>query len=85
MRFHNTTAGRFDMFVPEVTPRVTLLSKAGFPARGVTATVRCIPRHEDDDPPARADDYWSAYIVPVHGTTAMEVEIDITTGDGSRP
>jgi hypothetical protein len=81
MKFHNTTKGRFDMFVPEVSPRVKLLSKAGLPA-GVTATVRCIPRHEDDDPPARPDDYWAAYIVPVHGTTTMEVEIEISAGAG---
>ena len=81
MQFHNTTNGRFDMFVPEVTPRVTLLSKSGA-LDGVSARVRCIPRHEDDDPPARPDDYWAAYIVPVHGCTTMEVEVEISAGGG---
>ena len=82
MRFHNTTKGRFDMFVPEVHPRVSLISKRGLPP-GVTATVRCIPRHEDDDPPARPDDYWAAYIVPVHGETTMEVEVEIASSSSS--
>ena len=33
MAFHNTTRGRHDVFVPEVSPRVTLLSKARGRAR----------------------------------------------------
>ena len=34
-------------------------------------------------PPARPDDYWAAYIVPIHGETEMEIVIDITSATGS--
>ena len=33
-------------------------------------------------PPARPDDYWAAYIVPINEATDMQVVVDITTATG---
>ena len=76
MAFHNTTRGRHDVFVPEVSPRVTLLSKR-LDVRDFETEVTCAPRHPGNEPAARPDGHWPAYPVPLDGSTSMEVRVVI--------
>jgi hypothetical protein len=77
MRFHNTSGGRFDLFVPEVTAWTKLLSKTSS-TENLSVTTKIVPKHDDVDKKTRLDGYWEAYIVPMHGATSVEVEIEIT-------
>ena len=83
VEFHNATRGRFDMFVPEFRPRVTLLSKSG-PVHDLKTRVRVVTRHPDDGPAPRPDDYWPAYIVPVGESTSAEIVVDVISFEGTR-
>jgi hypothetical protein len=59
--------------VPEVKAEVNLLS--GGSLEGVTYQTQIIPFHEDA--PARADEYWFAYIIKVGKKTNLKISIDI--------
>ena len=83
VEFHNATRGRFDMFVTEFRPRVTLLSKSGS-VHDLKTRVRVVTRHPDDGPAPRPDDYWPAYIVPVGESTSAEIIVDIISFEGTR-
>ncbi len=62
-----------EIMVPEVETEVKLLS--GGSLERVDYQTRIIPFHEDA--PARADDYWFAYIVKVGKKTKFKISIDI--------
>ena len=83
MRFHNATDGRFDVFVPEVEASCRVLSKT-HALDTLSVVTRVTPAHADADRAPRADGYWEAYIVPVRGSTAMEVSVDVTGFGASR-
>lgn len=62
-----------EIMVPEVQAEVKLLSGASL--EGVSYQTQIIPFHEDA--PARADNYWFAYIVKVGKKTKLKISIDI--------
>ncbi len=62
-----------EIMVPEVEAEVKLLS--GGSLEGVSYRTQIIPFHEDA--PARADNYWFAYIVKVGKKTKLKISIDI--------
>ncbi|NJL85149.1 MAG: F420-0:Gamma-glutamyl ligase [Leptolyngbyaceae cyanobacterium SM1_1_3] len=66
-----------EIMVPEVKVEATLLS--GNSLDQVKIQTRLMPQHPDA--PARADDYWFAYIVKVGKTTQMEITVDIQGPD----
>lgn len=69
-----------EIFIPEVTIDYELLS--GDSLDGINVATKIIPQHEDF--PARADNYWFAYIVKVGKATKARLEVDITGADLSR-
>ncbi|MEB3277504.1 MAG: F420-0:Gamma-glutamyl ligase [Lyngbya sp.] len=71
MEFRNRTS-RFEIMVPEVEAQVQLLSEGSLD--NIELTTRIIPMHPDA--PARADNYWFAYIVK-RKPTQMKVSIEI--------
>lgn len=71
---------RLEIMVPEVKAEVTLLS--GGSLEQVTSSTRIMPCHPDE--PARADNYWFAYIVKVGKRTRVKVVIDIEGYDLSK-
>ncbi len=77
MQFHNTTDGRFDLFVPECTASTRLLSTKTSTGQ-LLVTTMVTPKHDDPDFKPRTDGYWEAYIVPTHGQTSIEIAIEIT-------
>ncbi len=62
-----------EIMVPEVQAEVKLLSSGSL--EGVNYQTQIIPFHEDA--PARADNYWFAYIVKVGKKTKLKISIDI--------
>ncbi|WP_204368764.1 F420-0:Gamma-glutamyl ligase [Neosynechococcus sphagnicola] len=68
---------RFEIMVPEMQCQVTLLSSASL--AGITSTIQIIPQHPDA--PARADNYWFAYIVKSGKTTQAEIRVEILGAD----
>ncbi len=62
-----------EIMVPEVHAEVKLLSSGCL--EGVNYQTQIIPFHEDA--PARADNYWFAYIVKVGKKTKLKISIDI--------
>ncbi len=64
---------RLEIMVPEVQAEVKLLSGASL--EGINYQTQIIPFHEDA--PARADNYWFAYIVKVGKKTKLKISIDI--------
>ncbi|MGB3511795.1 MAG: F420-0:Gamma-glutamyl ligase [Microcoleaceae cyanobacterium] len=62
-----------EIMVPEVQAEVKLLS--GGSLEGVIYETQIIPFHEDV--PARADEYWFAYIVKVGKKTKLKISINI--------
>ncbi|KKD38536.1 F420-0:Gamma-glutamyl ligase, partial [Limnoraphis robusta CS-951] len=71
MEFRNRTRG-FEIMVPEVEAQVQLLSEASLDK--IELNTRIIPIHPDA--PARADNYWFAYIVK-RKPTQIKVSIEI--------
>ena len=71
MEFRNRTSG-FEIMVPEVEAEVQLLGETSLDGSELTA--RIIPMHPDA--PARADNYWFAYIVK-RKPTRMKVSVEI--------
>ena len=71
LEFRNRTSG-FEIMVPEVEAEVQLLSEGSLDK--IELTPRIIPLHPDA--PARADNYWFAYIVK-RKPTQMKVSIEI--------
>lgn len=71
LEFRNRTSG-FEIMVPEVEAEVQLLSEESLDK--IELTRRIIPLHPDA--PARADNYWFAYIVK-RKPTQMKVSIEI--------
>ncbi|MEL7331953.1 MAG: F420-0:Gamma-glutamyl ligase [Cyanobacteria bacterium J06560_2] len=69
-----------EIFVPEVEVDYQLLS--GDRLDGISVTTEITPEHEDF--PARADNYWFAYIVKVGKTTNAKLTVDIKGSDLSR-
>ncbi|MBW4466727.1 MAG: F420-0:Gamma-glutamyl ligase [Pegethrix bostrychoides GSE-TBD4-15B] len=67
---------RREIFVPELSAEVTLLSKGSL--EGITHQVQISPRHYDA--PARPDGYWFAYIVKQKPTQA-ELRLDLHGAD----
>ncbi|MEB3341640.1 F420-0:Gamma-glutamyl ligase [Okeania sp.] len=64
---------KLEIMVPEIQAEVTLLSSESL--AGVNYKTQIIPLHEDA--PARADNYWFAYIVKVRKKTRLKIVIDI--------
>ncbi|MBL1175107.1 F420-0:Gamma-glutamyl ligase [Pantanalinema sp. GBBB05] len=71
---------RLEIMVPEVKAEVTLLS--GGSLEQVTCSTRIMSCHPDE--PARADNYWFAYIVKVGKRTRVKVVVDIEGYDLSK-
>ncbi len=69
-----------EIFIPEVSLDYELLS--GDSLAGVNVKTSITPQHEDF--PARADNYWFAYIVKVGKATRAKITVDITGPDLSR-
>ncbi|MGD1896729.1 MAG: F420-0:Gamma-glutamyl ligase [Phormidesmis sp.] len=74
--FTNRTRS-LEIFIPEVTVDYELLSSDSLD--GITVKTEITPQH--DDFPARADNYWFAYIVKVGQTTNAKLTVDITGPD----
>ena len=68
---------RMEVFVPEIQLAPTLLGQTSL--AGVTIDSRITAEHADAS--ARADGYWTAYIVKGRASTAAR--IDVTISDGS--
>lgn len=66
-----------DLFLTEVRVEVTLLSKASL--ANVHTEIRLRSLHDQE--PARADNYWEAYIVKGNQRTGLEIEITLTDSD----
>jgi len=64
---------KLEIMVPEIQAEVKLLSNGSL--EGVNYQTKIIPFHEDA--PARADNYWFAYIVKVGKKTKLKISIDI--------
>lgn len=77
--FTNRTS-TLEIFVPEVDIDYELLSSGSL--EGITVKTEIIPAHEDF--PARADNYWFAYIVKVGKATQANIKVDITGPDLSQ-
>ncbi len=71
LEFCNRTQG-FEIMVPEIAAEVQLLSDGSL--EGVNCQTRIISAHPDE--PARADNYWFAYIVK-RKPTSIKVSVDI--------
>lgn len=69
-----------EIFIPEVEVDYELLS--GDSLDGITVKTDIIPQHEDF--PARADNYWFAYIVKVSKATNARITVDIHGTDLSQ-
>ncbi|MEM9945268.1 MAG: F420-0:Gamma-glutamyl ligase [Cyanobacteria bacterium P01_D01_bin.36] len=69
-----------EIFIPEVSIDYELLS--GDSLDGISVKTEITPQHEDF--PARADNYWFAYIVKVGQATNAKIKVDITGEDLSR-
>lgn len=69
---------RMEVFVPQLELRPTLLGRADL--AGVQVHTRVMARHPDEE--ARADGYWAAYIVKGRKTTAAELTVTLTAGQG---
>lgn len=67
---------RMEVFVPEIAIKTSLLGQADL--RGVTVRTHITPMHPDAD--ARADGYWTAYIVKGNKSTQAAVAVTIETG-----
>lgn len=77
--FTNRTRS-LEIFIPEVKLDYELLS--GDSLEGINVQTKITPQHEDF--PARADNYWFAYIVKVGKSTKANIKVDITGPDLSR-
>ncbi len=62
-----------EVMVPQLSAQVTLLSSKSL--AGISHTCTVTPLHSDAK--ARADGYWSGYIVQPAGKTAMEIRLEI--------
>ncbi|WP_038015863.1 F420-0--gamma-glutamyl ligase [Synechococcus sp. PCC 7335] len=69
-----------EIFIPEVDIDYELLSSGSL--EGITVKTEITPAHEDF--PARADNYWFAYIVKVGKSTQANIKVDITGPDLSQ-
>ena len=69
-----------EIFISDVTVEHQLLSSGKLD--GITVKTEIIPQH--DDFPARADNYWFAYIVKLGKATKAQLNIDITGPDLSQ-
>lgn len=83
---HYQLVGEFDIknptpnleiFVPELTAAVTLLSQDSL--AGITHQITVKPNHPDA--PARSDGYWFGYIVKIGKTTHFTLTLDIQGAD----
>ncbi|KAG0553298.1 hypothetical protein KC19_12G000200 [Ceratodon purpureus] len=78
MQFCNTST-RFELFVPEVSAKLQLLSNSSLDS--ITAAVQISSQHPNEKPPKRADGYWRGYITRAGESTAMQVVVDIKATD----
>lgn len=78
MQFCNTSS-RFELFVPEVSAKLQLLSNSSVDS--ITATVKIFSQHPNEKLPKRDDGYWRAYITRAGESTAMQVEVDLQAKD----
>ena len=69
-----------EIFISEVKVECELLSKGSLD--GITVKTEFVPQHEDF--PARADNYWFAYIVKTGKATQAKLKIDIKGPDLSQ-
>ena len=69
-----------EIFIPEVEIGYELLSKGSI--EDIQVKTEIVPQHEDF--PARADNYWFAYIVKVGKATNANIKVDITGPDLSQ-
>lgn len=69
-----------EIFIPEVSIDYELLSSGSL--EGIAVKTEITPAHEDF--PARADNYWFAYIVKVGKATQAKIKVDITGADLSQ-
>ncbi|MBE9062740.1 F420-0:Gamma-glutamyl ligase [cf. Phormidesmis sp. LEGE 11477] len=69
-----------EIFIPEVDIDYELLSSSSL--EGISVKTEITPAHEDF--PARADNYWFAYIVKVGKATQAKIKVDITGPDLSQ-
>ncbi len=69
-----------EIFISEVNVECELLSKGRLD--GISVETEFVPQHEDF--PARADNYWFAYIVKTGKATKAKLKIDITGPDLSQ-
>ncbi|GJP38652.1 hypothetical protein CLOM_g13816 [Closterium sp. NIES-68] len=79
MSFHNTSSKQ-EIFIPQVTAGVVLLSSHSINA--IRTRVTIAPRHPGGKPAARADGYWAGYITRASESTAMEVTVEIRADSG---
>jgi len=77
--FANRTRS-LEIFIPEVSLDYELLSSDSL--AGIEVKTSITPQHEDF--PARADNYWFAYIVKVGKATRAKITVDITGPDLGR-
>ena len=77
--FTNRTRA-LEIFIPEVNVEYELLSSGSL--KGIEVKTQLTPQH--DDFPARADNYWFAYIVKTGGLTHAQLKVDITGADLSQ-
>ncbi|MGB7487779.1 MAG: F420-0:Gamma-glutamyl ligase, partial [Phormidesmis sp.] len=83
LSFYTAFANRtrsLEIFIPEVSLDYELLSSDSL--AGIEVKTSITPQHEDF--PARADNYWFAYIVKVGKTTRAKITVDITGPDLGR-
>ncbi|KAK9810438.1 hypothetical protein WJX72_010760 [[Myrmecia] bisecta] len=78
LQFHNTTNKR-EIFIPEVTASIILLSRGSLDS--IQATVKVTPHHDQGnsypaaDSRPRQDGYWSGYILKAECFTVIEVTV----------